>query len=181
MSRRHFRRLLVATLACAAFFGSLPSYAQVTEPLGGQPAPGSKPSTGDLGAQVAYQRAFEAVLWSMPAVSIYRMRAGAFEHLGISDNGILAMSQTCTPRCEVLTANNATPYVAAYSDLRKGPVVLEVPARTAKSVMYGQIVDAWQTAIADVGPSGADKGRGGKYLLLPPGYKKPIPKGYLVI
>jgi hypothetical protein len=53
--------------------------------------------------------------------------------------------------------------------------------RTAKSVMYGQIVDAWQAAIADVGPSGADKGEGGKNLLIPPGYKEPIPAGYLTI
>jgi hypothetical protein len=117
----------------------------------------------------------------MPAVAIYRLRAGAFEHLGMTDNGILAYSTPCTPRCELLTANNATPYVAAYTDLRKGPVVLEVPAKTAKSLMYGQIVDAWQTAIADVGPSGADKGEGGTYLLIPPGYKEPIPAGYLTI
>lgn len=113
MSHRHFRRMLIATLTCAVLFGSLPAYAQVTEPLGGQPAPGARPSTSDLGAQVAYQRAFEAVLWSMPAVSIYRLRMGAFEHLGITNNGILAYSQTCTPRCEFLTANNATPYVGA--------------------------------------------------------------------
>jgi len=181
MILRHFRRLLISALACAVLFGSLPAYAQATEPLGGQPAPGAKPSTSDLDAQVAYQRAFEAVLWSMPAVSIYRLRMGAFEHLGITNNGILAYSQTCTPRCELLTANNATPYVGAYTDLRKGPVVLEVPAKTEKAVMYGQIVDAWQASIADVGPSGADKGKGGKYLLIPPGYTKPIPTGYFVI
>jgi hypothetical protein len=168
-------------LALAVISLSLQARAQFTEPLGGQPPATEKPSVADLDAQVAYQRAFEAVIWSMPAVAIYRMRAGAFENLGISDNGILAYSQPCSPRCELLTANNATPYVGAYSDLRKGPVVLEVPAKTAKGVLYGQIVDAWQTAIADVGPSGADKGEGGKYLLLPPGYQGPIPAGYLPI
>jgi hypothetical protein len=60
-------------------------------------------------------------------------------------------------------------------------VVLEVPAKTDKAVLYGQIVDAWQATIADVGPSGADKGDGGKYLLLPPGYDKPVPEGYIVL
>src|SRR5262249_17288361 len=45
----------------------------------------------------------------------------------------------------------------------------------------GQVVDAWQVTIADVGPSGADKGAGGKYLFLPPGYKDPIPDGYIPI
>jgi hypothetical protein len=130
---------------------------------------------------VTYQRAFEAVIWSMPAVSIYRMRAGAIDNLGVADNVIIANSRPCTPHCEVLTANTATPYIAAYTDLRKGPVVLEVPAKTDKSVFYGQIVDAWQISIADVGPTGPDKGLGGKYLLLPPGYDKPIPGGYLPI
>jgi hypothetical protein len=60
-------------------------------------------------------------------------------------------------------------------------VVLEIPAKTDKTVMYGQIVDAWQVTIADVGPSGEDKGAGGRYLLIPPGYKDSIPTGYIPI
>jgi hypothetical protein len=58
---------------------------------------------------------------------------------------------------------------------------LEVPAKTDKAVLYGQIVDAWQATIADVGPSGADKGEGGKYLLVPPSYNAPVPSGYIVL
>lgn len=57
----------------------------------------------------------------------------------------------------------------------------EVPAKTDKAVLYGQIVDAWQSTIADVGPTGADKGEGGKYLLVPPGYSGPIPDDYIVL
>jgi hypothetical protein len=59
--------------------------------------------------------------------------------------------------------------------------VLEVPAKTTKAVLYGQVVDAWQVTIADVGPVGADKGEGGKYLFLPPRYKGSIPDGYFVV
>ncbi|MDA0814069.1 MAG: DUF1214 domain-containing protein [Verrucomicrobia bacterium] len=181
MKHQQIFHLLIATLTSAALLGSQPSYAQITDPLGGQPAPGAKPSTSDLDAQVAYQRAFEAVIWSMPAVAIYRLRMGAFDNLGISNNGILAFSHTCKPNSEFLTANADVPYVGAYTDLRKGPVVLEVPAKTEKSVLYGQIVDAWQASIVDVGPSGADKGVGAKILLLPPGYTKPIPDGYIPV
>lgn len=177
----HTLGTLGSAMAVAIFFSVSATAQPFQEPLGGQPAFGSKPSVADLDAQVSYQRAFEAVIWSMPAVAIYRLRAGAFESLGVTDNGIIAYSKPCTPLCEVLTGNNATPYVAAYADLQKGPVVLEVPAKTEKSVMYGQIVDAWQASIADVGPSGDDKGKGGKYLLLPPGYKDAIPDGYLPI
>jgi len=54
-----------------------------TEPTEGQPAPGAKPSVPDLEAQVAYQRAFEAVVWATPAVAIYRLRASAFKAFGM--------------------------------------------------------------------------------------------------
>jgi len=39
-----------------------------TDPLGGKPAPGAEVSVPDLQYQIAYQRSFEAVLWSMPAI-----------------------------------------------------------------------------------------------------------------
>jgi hypothetical protein len=57
-------------------------------------------------------------------------------------------------------------------------VVLEVPPAEGGSIT-GSIDDCWQTAIADVGPAGTDQGKGGKYLLLPPGYKDKIPSGYI--
>ena len=52
------------------------------EPLAGQPKFDSKSSTEDLDYQVKYHRAFEAVLWALPAVDIYRFRAAAIEDLG---------------------------------------------------------------------------------------------------
>ena len=151
------------------------------EPLGGQPSPGAKQSVPDLDAQVAYQRAFEAVLWAMPASAIYRFRVGLLEQPGMADNVITAYSGPLHTFHEMITANQVTPYIGATSDLRKGPVVVEVPPKTDKAVLYGQVVDAWQATIADVGPSGLDKGAGGKYLFLPPGYKESVPDGYFPI
>jgi hypothetical protein len=152
-----------------------------TEPLGGQPALGSQPSVPDLAAQVAYQRAFEAVVWAMPASAIYRFRVGVLEIPGAADNIVIAYSAPITQLTEAITGNTVTPYIVAFSDLRHGPVVLELPARTDKASLYGQIVDAWQLTLADVGPAGLDKGAGGKYLLIPPGYSRPIPDGYFPI
>src|SRR6516225_8636528 len=137
-----------------------------TEPLGGQPAPGVTQSAKDLDAQVAYQRAFEAVLLELP---------------GMADNVILSYSGPLRTIQEAITPNQVTPYICATSDLRNGPVVLEVPAKTNKAVLYGQVVDAWQVTITGVGPVGEDKGAGGKYLSLPPAYKDPIPSGYFPI
>src|SRR5262249_15830267 len=149
------------------------------ELLGGQPPAGSTCSIKDFDYQIKYQRAFEAVLWNMPAIAIYSLRRGAFTALGMKDNDIITYSATATPKLEAITANSSTPYIAAYTDLRKGGVVVELPAAGPDGSLYGQVVDAWQFTIADVGPSGIDQGKGGKLLFTPPGYKEAIPPGYL--
>ncbi len=158
---------------------SKPASSTANEPLGGQPPPGSKPSIADFDAYIKHHRAFEAVLWNMPAIAIYSFRRAAFETLGAKDNDIIAYSAPATPKLEAITANSTTPYIAAFTDLRKGPAVVEVPAASADGSLYGQVVDAWQFTIADVGPAGLDQGKGGKYLFTPPGYKEAIPPGFL--
>jgi hypothetical protein len=174
-------KLKIFVVSAAIICGSLnsPAFAQ-KEPLGGQPELGSKPSVADLDYQVKYQRAFEAVMWAIPAVSVHGFRHGE-EALGVKDNEIIAYSKPATPNLEALTANNNVPYITAMTDLRAGPVVLEIPASSEKASLYGQIVDAWQVTVADVGPAGEDEGKGGKYLLLPDGYDKSVPKGYIPI
>lgn len=158
---------------------SLTGAGQPKEPVGGQPPLGAKPSLKNFDYQVKYQRAFEAVLWSLPALAIYRFRSAAFETMDFKDNDIISYSHTATPKLEAITANSSTPYIASYTDLQKGPVVLEVPAAGADGTLYGQVVDAWQFTIADIGPSGLDSGKGGKFLFTPPGYKGDIPAGYI--
>src|SRR5262245_46793984 len=56
------------------------------EPLGGQPPAGSTPSIKDFDYQIKYQRAFEAVLWNMPAIAIYSLRRAAFTAPGMKYN-----------------------------------------------------------------------------------------------
>jgi hypothetical protein len=147
--------------------------------VGGQPPKGALLPAGDVAFELKRQRAMELVLWAAPAVAIYRFRAAAFEDLGLKDNDIIAYSRTATPKLEAITANSSTPYVTAFTDLSKGPVVLELPAAGAQGSLYGQVVDAWQFTIADVGPSGMDKGKAAKYLFTPPGFKGKVPAGYL--
>jgi hypothetical protein len=165
----------------AVLCGGSIAAAQTAEWGSGQPPAGAKQSVSDIDAQVAYQRAFEATLWAMPAVAIYRFRVGLLSQPGMADNVITAFDGPLHTFAELITPNQVTPYIGALCDLRNGPMVLDVPAKTDKGVLYGQVVDAWQATIADVGPSGADKGEGGKYLFVPPGYSEPIPGGYLVI
>ncbi|MCV6825534.1 MULTISPECIES: DUF1254 domain-containing protein [Halocynthiibacter] len=149
------------------------------EPIGGQPPQGAVSSIGDFDYQVKYQRAFEAALWAMPALAIYRFRAAALQDLGLKDNDIIAYSGVATAKLEATTANASTPYITAFTDLQAGPTVLEIPPAGDDGSLYGQVVDAWQYTIADVGPSGLDQGKGGKYLFTPPGYEGEIPEEYL--
>jgi hypothetical protein len=107
------------------------------------------------------------------------MRDWAFDELGAKDNTIFAYSETAGPNLEVATSTSSTSYIGGYTDLQNGPVVLEVPASGPDSTLYGQVVDAWQFTIADIGPSGLDKGHAAKYLFTPPGYSGKIPPGYI--
>jgi hypothetical protein len=104
-----FRKVVAFTSLLLCFAVGVSSQ---TEPLGGQPLPRAKPSVRDLQEQVVYQRAFEAVIWSQPAVAVLGIRRGIFA-LGMKDNEIMAMSRPATTRHELLTVNNATPYIAA--------------------------------------------------------------------
>jgi len=180
MNRREFFLTTAAGVVASAY--GAPAFAQSGEnTLGGQPAKGSTPSIKDFDYQIKYQRAFEAVLWNMPAIAIYSFRRAAFTDLGMKDNDIIAYSAVATPKLEAITANSTTPYISAFTDLQKGPVVLEVPVAGADGSLYGQVVDAWQFTIADVGPAGVDQGKGGKLLFTPPGYTEAIPNGYIQV
>jgi hypothetical protein len=54
--------------------------------------------------------------------------------------------------------------------------VLDIPPPVGAG-LFGSLCDAWQIPLADVGANGDDKGKGGKYLLLPPNYKQTVPTG----
>ena len=63
-------KALTLSVVVAGMCSSLIVAAQAQAPAG-QPPTSTKRIVPDLDAQVAYQRAFEAVLWAMPAVAIY--------------------------------------------------------------------------------------------------------------
>ena len=71
-----------------------------------------------------------------------------------------------------LTANADTVYFVGFLDLSKGPMVLETPPKA-----LGTLDDLWWRWVIDFGAPGPDRGEGGKYLILPPGYEGPLPEG----
>ncbi|MND88255.1 hypothetical protein D3C80_802760 [compost metagenome] len=116
----------------------------------------------------------------MPIVSVDAMREAFFRDAKAQYNDILYWSSPSDWRLQFTTPNASTHYVYFNFNLKDGPVVLDVPP-TVGAGLFGSLVDAWEVPVSDVGPAGDDQGKGGKYLLVPPGYKAPIPAGYFPI
>jgi hypothetical protein len=122
-----------------------------------------------------FQRGVQAYLLGLAPVSQLANRKGILE-VGPANTTVPIFEQMMNARSIFLTPNNNTPYTWFWLDLRKGPLVLEVPPK-----VLGAIDDMWYHFVTDVGLLGPDKGEGGKYLLLPPGYKGEVPEGYFVV
>jgi hypothetical protein len=137
-------------------------------------------SPEDLARRTIERRAVEAAIWGMPAVSMVGVRK-SLAGIGADYNQVVYFSQPLEARHEFLTANNQTPYVMTVLDLRRGPVVVDVQPASSKVALFGSAIDSWQVPLVDLGPSGDDAGKGGKYLFLPPGYTGSRPDGHIVI
>jgi hypothetical protein len=136
---------------------------------------------GDPQAQLIYPRAVEATIWGMPAVSMAAIRRSLARDLDAEFGDIVYFSNVMAPRHEFLTANNQTPYVLTVFDLRRGPMVLDVPPASSKVALFGSGIDSFEVPLVDVGPTGEDAGRGGRYVFLPPGYDAAEPDGFIVV
>jgi hypothetical protein len=132
----------------------------------------------DFEEQIVYSRAIEAVIWGMPAVNSELMHESLIKAKG-DYNQIVYWSRLIDSKNQTLTPNPDVIYINPLYDTRQGPVVLEIPPVEGVSSLTGSLDDGWQTAIEDIGPAGVDKGKGGKYLILPPNYKDAVPFGYI--
>ena len=132
---------------------------------------------GNPQEKLLYSRALNVVLWGMPAVNTELLYRGLKASNG-DFNQVVYWSKLPSWKNQTLTPNPETVYLFPFYDTRNGPVVMEIPAAIGGSIT-GSLDDAWQTAIEDVGPAGVDKGRGGKYVILPPDFKARMPAGYI--
>src|SRR6266851_5911227 len=134
-----------------------------------------------LAERALSRRAIEAVIWGMPAVNAQLMFDAA-KTAGGDFNQIVYWSRPVTWKNQTLTPNPTTIYVfPVFNTKDVGPMVLEIPPADNEDSITGSVDDGWQTAIEDVGPAGVDKGKGGKYLILPPGHKEKVPDGYIAL
>ncbi len=149
-------------------------------PLTAHADDGGPPGFASIEEDAIYRRAFDAVLWALPvADTLAPRRAG--NQRGISPSAMFITEQRPTGKMGIVAMNAQCPSVFGDLTTESGPVVLDVPPRTDKARFSGSIVDLWWRPLEDIGPAGADAGKGGKYLVLPPGYEGRIPEGYFVL
>src|SRR6476646_7042860 len=114
-----------------------------------------------LYAERDFQRACQAYLWSLPAVSFTAWQRGITNGLGAGNGQIVAIL-SLEARRGILTANATTPYYLGFADLSAGPLIMVIPPRGVQ----GGISDAWQRTIPGTESPGT-------YLVLAPGQKVP--------
>jgi hypothetical protein len=157
------------------------------EALSSLPFAENRPTTETaqtLRDELLFQRATQTYLWALPLINTLGMKVGSEKVFGAGYNVLPVWKKRLDAKTLVTTPNSDVIYAMGYVDLgTDGPLVFEAPPS-----LQGILLDAWQrpipvdggTFFGDVGLPGPDAGKGGKFLLLPPGFKDAVPEGYFV-
>ena len=144
----------------------------------------TKETAQTLRDELLFERATQTYLWALPLINTLGMKVGSEKAFGAGYNVLPVWKERLDAKTLVTTPNSDVIYAMSYVDLGKdGPLVFEAPPQ-----LQGILLDFWQRPIpvdggkffGDVGLPGPDGGKGGKFLLLPAGYKGPVPEGYYV-
>jgi hypothetical protein len=137
--------------------------------------------------ELLFQRATQTYLWALPLINTLGMKFGSEKVFGAGYNILPVWKKRLDAKTLVTTPNSDVIYAMSYLDLGKdGPMVFE-----AAPGLQGILLDFWQRPIpgptidghaffGDVGLPGPDGGKGGKFVILPPGYTGPVPDGHFV-
>jgi len=119
-----------------------------------------------------FMRGVEAFLNGIPGASLLALRQGVRD-VGAGNGDVTIDEGLKNSRSLFLTANTESVYMGTFLDLTNGPMVVESPPNT-----LGMVNDFFFRYVADLGNAGPDKGKGGKFLFLPPGWEGETPDGY---
>ena len=114
--------------------------------------------------ELDFQRAAQSYLWSTPLVSVTTWRDRQAQAYGVTGETDFVVLRSLKEKRGIVTANLTTPYIFNFLSLTDGPLEIEYPAgQTA-----GGVMDFWQRPVADLGLTGPDEGKGGKYIIVGP-------------
>jgi hypothetical protein len=122
-----------------------------------------------------FQRAVQAYLINIPVAAMSGMH-GAIVGFGPPNKTAILFENLMDAKSLWLTPNATTIYMMSWLEMKDEPMVIEIPPK-----VLGFLNSNWNKYVADFGLAGADKGKGGKYLIVPPGYDKKLPDGYHVV
>src|SRR5262245_30435927 len=126
----------------------------------------------ELYDRLDFQRGCQTFLRHMMAAAVWGFYRGMTRDLGMGVNELAVLHLDANGL--LLTGNSETIYGVGILDTKAGPLVVEVPPR-----MLGLLNDQWMRPMGDMGIAGPDRGAGGRYLLVPPGYDGALPtEGY---
>lgn len=121
-----------------------------------------------------FQRGVQAFMSGIQIASMTGLRKGLLE-FGPANTTAVLFENLMDSKALWLTPNTTSVYMASWLELGDKPMVIETPPD-----VLGIIDNHWFNYVADFGRLGPDKGKGGKFLILPPGYDGEIPEGYHV-
>lgn len=131
----------------------------------------AKETVRKLYDELDFQRAVQAYLWALPMAS-YGAMADAHKAMGANDHTVIVADKSAEQQQLILTANQDTIYMSGVLDLRKGPIIMELPMG-----LLGTLNNIWQQPLVDLGgPFSPEQNRGGRFLILPPAYDGDLPQ-----
>ncbi len=126
---------------------------------------------------LTFLRGVEVFLNTVQVASLEAARIGLGAVGATAANKVVIYDDLMDSNSLFLTGNTDTVYALVMLELdRDGPTVVEVPPGSGP----GTVDDAWFRFVVDMGAPGPDRGQGGKYLIVPPGYEGAIPDGFFV-
>jgi hypothetical protein len=139
-------------------------------------------SPEEINNRQIHRRAVEGIIWGMPAVNTDLMLQEMLTKTTGKVNQVIYWGHLLDWHNQTLTPNPDAIYFMAFFNTKDvGPIVFDIPPVDQTASLTGNINTMWQTALEDVGVLGVDRGAGGKFVVVPPGYKDPIPSGYTVL
>jgi hypothetical protein len=185
-----FVHYLITSSLVFAFAGNAAAQEDRFQALANSPFAEDRPTAETaqlLKDELLFQRGSQIYLWALPVINLYGMKEGSEAKFGAGYNILPVFKERLNAKTLITTPNSDVIYALSYVDVGKdGPLVFEAPPG-----LQGMFLDVWQrpitgptlagkTYLGDIGLPGPDKGKGGNFLILPPGYEGEVPEGYFV-
>jgi hypothetical protein len=100
--------------------------------------------------EMDYHRAVQAYMWALPIMGQAQWRQSYLDLYDMKPNQMVYMTQF-NDRSLILTANESTPYLIPWTNVKDKAAIIEVPP----GAIIGLCIDFWQRGLAGIGACSA--------------------------